>query len=210
MSLKTVKDKVERLIDKAKDERLWYLASADINLINQNSPFRTEWTQKTIPKINFSQKGSLASAFLGSQIEYIDYYINSSSCTVFSGTFSQCEKLKRINGIDTSNVTTALNMFAGCHSLESITEKLNLSTATNISKIFDECQALREVRFVNGTIKKTISIPSAVLSDESIQSIIDGLETVTTAQTLTLHADVKAKLTQTQLDTITGKNWNLA
>jgi hypothetical protein len=81
--------------------------------------------------------------------------------------------------------------------------KNNVNFASYANKI-------KEIRFVPNCIKLSIGINSYVLSDESIQSIIDGLATVETAQTLTLHADVKEKLTEEQLATITSKNWNLA
>jgi hypothetical protein len=70
---------------------------------------------------------------------------------------------------------------------------------------------LEDIQFVENTIRFSTSFAHCnLLSDKSVQSIINGLAAVGTTQTLTLHADVKAKLTQTQLDTITSKNWNLA
>ena len=49
------------------------------------------------------------------------------------------------------------------------------------------------------------------LTPETIQSIIDGMADLTgaTAQTLTFHKDVGAKLTDAQKATITAKNWTL-
>jgi hypothetical protein len=90
---------------------------------------------------------------------------------------------------------------------------LNLSGAVNASSytdMFSGNNSLTNLEIVPETIKYSIRIPSAVLSDESIESIIDGLATVETAQTLTLNATVKAKLTETQLATITSKNWSVA
>lgn len=50
-----------------------------------------------------------------------------------------------------------------------------------------------------------------LLDDETIQSIIDALVDLTgaTAQTLTLHATTRAKLTSAQVEAIQAKNWNL-
>lgn len=65
---------------------------------------------------------------------------------------------------------------------------------------------------INGTISKAIKLKdSSLLSDESIQSVINALKDLTgaTAQTLTLHATVGAKLTDAQKATITAKNWTL-
>ena len=66
---------------------------------------------------------------------------------------------------------------------------------------------------ISGVIGKSISFQdSSLLTNESVQNIIDCLKdlTGTTTQTLTLHADVKAKLTEEQIASITAKNWTLA
>lgn len=90
---------------------------------------------------------------------------------------------------------------------------LNLSVSGNNGNMFFWCDNLKEVRFVPNSIYKKISCShSPNLSTDTIQSIIDGLADLTggTAQTLTLHANVGAKLTDEQKATITAKNWTLA
>lgn len=115
----------------------------------------------------------------------------------------------------TPKVTSIHSAFNGCAALESI-ETLDVGGCSslgtgNSNYLFGNCTSLKEIRFVSECIKYSIWFgDSPLLSAESIQSIIDGLATVETAQTLTLHADVKAKLTETQIATITSKNWNLA
>jgi hypothetical protein len=206
----TVTEKVEQLIDKAEQTRLWDLVVFKNSAFqNQNSPFMN-WAEKTIPKINFGEITTLIYSFSNSNVEYIDYYINSKKATNFNSCFSNCKKLVWLVGVDTSSATYCTEIFQNCTSLESITEPFDVSKITSFNKAFNGCEKLKEIRFVAETIRVSIAFVSPVLSAESIQSIIDGLATVETAQTLTLHADVKAKLTQTQLDTITNKNWNLA
>ena len=66
---------------------------------------------------------------------------------------------------------------------------------------------------IEGVIGKDINFSGAQhLSDASVQSVIDHLKDLTgqTAQTLTFHAAVAAKLTEEQKATITAKNWTLA
>lgn len=76
---------------------------------------------------------------------------------------------------------------------------------------FDYIPKLTEIRFVPNTLSESIKFAqSSLLSNESVQSIIDGLATVTTTCTLTLHETVKAKLTDEQKNTITAKGWTLA
>jgi hypothetical protein len=90
---------------------------------------------------------------------------------------------------------------------------LNFSSSTANNNVFGGCESLKELRVVPLSIKVNFSISySPLLSPETIQSIIDGLADLTgqTAQTLTLHKEVGAKLTDEQKATITAKNWILA
>lgn len=114
---------------------------------------------------------------------------------------------------NTSNVTTFLGAFNNRKTLEKIIGELDFSSCTNFTNAFANCSALRQITPKANTIKTTISFSkSSNLTDETIQAIIDGLADLTeqTAQTLSFHADVKAKLTDLQKNTITSKNWNLA
>lgn len=114
---------------------------------------------------------------------------------------------------DTSNCSTIRLAFRGCRALKTINGTLDLSkcTASNsIENAFQYCYALQDIAFAKETIKVNTSFANSnLLSTETIQSIIDGLATVDTAQTLTLHATVGAKLTETQKATVTAKNWKL-
>jgi hypothetical protein len=89
----------------------------------------------------------------------------------------------------------------------------NGTNTTYLDYAFSYCDALRELRVVPLSVRQPMYFSySPNLSDETIQSIINGLADLTgqTAKTLTLHANAKAKLTEEQLATITNKNWNLA
>ena len=113
-----------------------------------------------------------------------------SECTKFDNWLMRQNKLKRIEG-----------------------QPLNLSGATGLTSFAAYCYELESFRVVPKTIKVSFSVNRCYAIDaDTIQSIIDGLFDLTggTAQTLTLHAEVKAKLTETQLATITGKNWTIA
>lgn len=158
-----------------------------------------------------------------------DIYNSFSKCTnvetiklVYKGERKDClaqlafSYANSVKGIDLSefNVTftgKANNMFDSCKALVEIKGELDFSGATSMNNIFSLCNALEEVRFKESSIPANLYLGThTMLSDESIQSIINGLATVETTQTLTLHANVKAKLTDTQIATITSKNWNLA
>lgn len=105
--------------------------------------------------------------------------------------------------------------FMDCTRLMYIRGEIDLSkvtSATNTANMFRSCGQLREVRFKAGSIKVDLSFAnSSLLSDDSLQSIIDGLADLTggTQQTLILHATVFAKLTDAQKANIAAKNWIL-
>lgn len=108
---------------------------------------------------------------------------------------------------------TSWNYFAtNVKSLKSVFGRIDARGSASNTNTFNGCNALVDVSFIPNTIESTITFAhSANLSAASIQSIVDGLADLTgsTAQTLTLHADVGAKLTQTQKDTIAAKNWTV-
>ena len=214
MSLETLKTKVGLLIEKAqsgggdtKDNPLQYATFAD-GCIFKGAQFPENY------KIEFGiavvNSSTVQRSFLSSNITEITITTPLGS---FLLSFCQgCGMLKVVtftngSGILEGNWSSAFN---GCKELETINGEIDFSNVTNLGNILLGCYKLKDITIKPNSLKLSFFIPSPVLSAESIQSIIDGLATVETAQTLTLHADVKAKLTEEQLATITNKNWNLA
>lgn len=90
---------------------------------------------------------------------------------------------------------------------------LDFSSATSLNYMFSNLQALEEIRFVPNSLHANFDlVHSSLLSDESIQSIVDGLAdlTGTTSQKITFHTNVVSKLTTEQMDAIWAKNWDVA
>ena len=125
--------------------------------------------------------------------------------------------LKRVTlNFDTAKCTTYQNAFACRTSLEVIDgTPLDCSSAKTgdpFGLTFNYCYALKEIRFVPNTIFLTPDFYYCrVLSNESVQSIIDGLADLTgaTAQSVRFANEIGAKLTDAQKATITAKNWTL-
>lgn len=146
----------------------------------------------------------------------ITIYI-SNTCTnarrSFRGTNND-EVFKEVELIgDTSGLNDVRDMFLYRKSLERIIGQFDFRNITATSGMFNNCSSLKEFTPVANTIKTTINFGnSSLLTDTTIQSIIDGLADLTgaTAQTLTFHADVKANLSDEQIASITSKNWTLA
>lgn len=147
-------------------------------------------------------------------IEHIGIYL-SAPVTYMQSTFNGTSNLKTMVGINTSKVVNAQYAFANS-GIVSIERPFDLSslTITNMysASIFLNANSLVDVRIVPNTIKTSMYITSSVLSDESIQSIVDGLADLTggTQRELALNATVTAKLTEAQIATITSKNWVVA
>lgn len=136
-----------------------------------------------------------------------------SNPTIYSYFCNGCSKLVEVDISNFNFVAKEVSyMFASCNSLKTIIGEMDFSKCTTLINPFNACNKLEEVRFKKETIPLSIKVLSEYLTFESIQSIIDGLAdlTDTDTQTLTLHADVKAKLTGEQIATIIGKNWTLA
>lgn len=164
--------------------------------------------------------------------------LNVPNCLGFSNAFKQTKNLKElklisnnealinfyftfqdnvmIEVIDISEFSPKIekfySAFTGNASLVEIRGEIDLSETISHTNNFTYLGKLQEVRIKANTAKVSFGFrDSSKLSDTSIQSIIDGLADMTDgeAQTLTLHATVKAKLTDEQSRTIFNKNWNV-
>ena len=125
--------------------------------------------------------------------------------------FSNCTKITRIPVPVIITGISAQETFYRCTRLKTIT-LFSLDGVTSFSGCFTGCSKLENIT-IEGSIDVNFGIAAtAVLTDASVQSIIDHLKdlTGTDTQTLTLHADVGAKLTDEQKASVTGKNWTLA
>ena len=125
-------------------------------------------------------------------------------------TFQACKKLENVDGIEFTNPLTNVTYgFSFCTQLKRI-QTLPISESAN-SLSFTNIPLLEDISFA-GIIPVSISFAhSKNLTTTSVQSIIDHLKDLSgqTAQTLTLHADVVARMTDEQRASITAKNWTL-
>lgn len=140
-----------------------------------------------VREIDFSQVQNMNYCFQNSTIEHVGV-IDTRKCGGVTGVFHSATKLHTIDKMIFSE-TSSLN-----------------------TNIFQSASALVNI-LVEGTIGQSINFSwCPLLSDASVQSIIDCLADLTgqSSQTLTFNGSVKAKLTEEQIATITSKNWTLA
>ena len=127
---------------------------------------------------------------------------------------------------DTSAVTNMSSMFRLCSNLTTLDlSNFNTSSVTNMSYMFYRCSSLTSIIGTHtleevqaGTIKALRGLKVGIsFSDSpnferaSILALFYGLADLTgnTAQTVTLHATAKARLTAEDIKIATDKNWNV-
>lgn len=166
-----------------------------------------------------TQSGNFSNSFYGcSCIEELNFINLPDYAIVADSMFSLApniipDKLKTVSFSPKFKLSNATLLFNGRISLEEVIGELDFSgiTAVNVqSNPFNGCTSLAEIRFTKESIKYNLSFTqSSQLSDESIQSILDGLANVSTTRTLALNSAVYAKLTEEQKQSATDKGWTI-
>ena len=103
-------------------------------------------------------------------------------------------------------------MFAYCRKLASLALGSNFETskATTVNNIFANCSALTTITGCLKNLAVSVSLSDSPLNHDSAVRIINGLATVTTAQTLTLSSTTKSTLSATEKAVLINKGWTLA
>lgn len=172
------------------------------------------WTDETFkPKYPIKPVGDAGaeSTFYASQMTHFpDGLLDFSKVTLAYMTF-RLSKLVTAPALDISNCIRGTSwLFGQCGDLKEI-KTITVSEKVTFANFAYACPALETITFA-GTIGQNLSFQwSPLLSQDSVQSIIDALKdlTGTVSQTLTFHKDVGGRLTAEQKAVITAKNWTL-
>lgn len=171
---------------------------------------------------------NLGQAFSGcSALSTIDVSTwDTTACTDLYGTFAGCSALSAIDvsGWDTSKVTRIGMCFRLCSALQSLNlTSWDASKVTSTSIMFASCTALTTIvgpytlsevtaNGIKALAGLSVSIgfgSSKNLNTASAVAVMNGLATVSTAQTLTFAKEVYAQLTDEQLQIATNKGWTV-
>lgn len=189
---------LDEMVTKAEDIRLIEMLESRTSLVyamsNSSLPtFPYFKVNKAVKSMNYFCVNS----------KFVEFpKLDTSKVEKFEYAFSNCP-IKEIT-IDSSSATTMVGTFSSDNLLVTIS-KLDVSkcvAADSLKNTFHYCSALKNSIHVSVSF-----IFCSLLSAESVQSIIDGLATVTTAQTITFHKDIA--LTDAQKQTINEKGWTL-
>lgn len=127
----------------------------------------------------------------------------------FAYAFEGCVLLESIEGLNTSLATNTGRMFNGCSSLERL-PLIDMSNVTGGDGMFGGCSSLKEVFFVTESIKCNFALgQSSDLTNESIDSVFEGLAYTENARTLYLHSAVILRLQDKHYQMATEKGWTI-
>jgi hypothetical protein len=140
--------------------------------------------------LNVPYVKSLGNAFNGARnIKKLTLIGNTAENLVsFNRAFRSCLSIEIIDLTEFNAKPSTIDMASYSNSaLREILGEIDFSECTNMNSAFQGCTNLEKITPKANSIKISIGFPSSSkLSATSIQSIIDGLATVETAQTLTL------------------------
>lgn len=123
-------------------------------------------------KISFSGTGKvtdLGNTFQNTKIKSSPV-IDTSLCTTFYYTFTNCDKLTDLYEYDYTSATTLTNMLNGCHSLKSIPNFNITNKCTNLNSLCSNCSSLEKA--------PTFSDSSGVTNADSMLSACKSLTTI--------------------------------
>ncbi len=191
-------------------------------LKNHNHAFRGEgWNDITYDPKYDMQPSTATGMFASSKIS--DIYkggrinIDFSKTTQFGTLFYGMQNLVRLKEISTVSASSCNQLFDYDTNLEEI-EKLILKDDGSqvVTNMFGWCTALQKIK-IEGCFGKDISFShsskltyESLMGEQGIVNALKGYSGTTSTHTLTLHADVKANLTEGDIATITQKGWTLA
>lgn len=112
---------------------------------------------------------------------------------------------------DTSKINDYTLFLCRRSGIETINGTLDFSNCTTLDRPFLYCSALKNITVANGSIHADFDISStSVLTNESVQSIVDGLADITETASCTVTFNANQLITQAQADGISAKGWTLS
>ena len=204
----------------AEYDAFWDAFQENGNRTNYNSAF-FYWPDETFqPKYDIVPTGSAISMFSNSKIKNLKDIIekagiifDTSKSTDVGYMFNAASYLTEAPLIDATNSKSVDRLFNQCGSLKKASVVFPENKITAYTNAFQQCVELEDFT-AYGVIDFPLSLSTcSKLTNASVQSIIDCLKDLTgaTTQTLTVHQNVRNRMTPEQVDTIVNvKNWTLA
>lgn len=148
-------------------------------------------------------------AFSTTSLSSVKVHGQPTSCfnTFMSSNLSKFES----DTLDTSKATSVQNMLRDCPALRTCVG-LDITSATNITGLFDLCYLLQKLTFAGETTPGgvTLNLTATALSHPALVEMIASLPTAIAAATITITGVPGAsELTDAEIAVATAKNWTI-
>lgn len=164
--------------------------------------------------------GELSSSILNNlfdnkKIATITHFgIDTRRVTYMQNMFYNCSSLASLDlsNFNTQNVTNMNGMFKNCVAITELNlgDNFDVGKVTNVDGMFNSCSSLQTITGCLKNLCISLSLSACPLDHDSAMRIINGLATVTTAQTLALSSTTKATLSESEKAIVISKGWTLA
>lgn len=162
---------------------------------------------KEVPLIDTSNATGMTATFYNCAAIKAIPQLGTSKVTSISQLCYGCTSLESVPTLDFSEVRSGSNAFSGCSALKTV-GPLTIPNMTAASSMFRNCYALENCYLIG--LKTGVSFEfSSKLTKESVLYIFEHAQTVTTTQTITLHADTFAQLTEAEIAVATEKGFSV-
>ena len=108
---------------------------------------------------------------------YLDSWSNASPTSITFNNKSNIKSIKKLKGLDTSNVTSMMQMFISCSSLTSLDlSNFDTSNVTDMGYMFYECSSLTSLDLSNFDTSKVTDIGYMFYSCRSLKDVYITVE----------------------------------
>ena len=133
-------DKVN-IVRTSPNDHVWYGEVAD--------------PSQAVPTISFDGTTNTPTLDTLTNMFYLDNWSNAAPTDILFDNKSNIKSIKKLKGLDTSNVTGMGYMFSGCSSLISLDlSSFDTSNVTNMGFMFENCTSLTSLNLSNWDISK--------------------------------------------------------
>lgn len=137
---------------------------------------------ESVPPMNASRGLYFDEMFAGCVALKYSPELNMRDALTLDGMFRGCVEMERVLPLgDTHNVTSAIEVFAGCTSLVQIDDALDFSSvasASRLENIFFDCTALEILTLKPNTLHVSLNLADTALNTDSVMSVLAGLATI--------------------------------
>lgn len=199
---------------------------------NMSQMFYSNISLEDVPyeNLDFSNVTNLSQFLYGCRSMKNDIEINAPVCTNFSNLLYQCKEMTKAK-LSSNAVTNIYSLCLGCSILKTLDlSGMNLSgvtgtnTSSSVNSFVLSCPLLENLTFGTGlgegysstlsanNVQASLNLSaSSVLTKTSVLDVFNKVADITgkNTQKITLHADVKAQLTDEEIAIVTSKNWTV-